>query len=102
MRTSIERRWKRASCTPSRNPPERRHYVRSIVHREGEEWTVQAIEAQGSNILHSMVRANALVVFPEYETELAAGSRVQVMLLGETPSQKPEHVETPTPERVHS
>jgi len=49
-----------------------------------------------------MVRANALVVFPEYETELTAGSRVQVMLLGETPSQKPEHVETPTPERVHS
>ena len=49
-----------------------------------------------------MVRANALVVFPEYETELAAGSRVQVILLEEMPSQKPEQAEAATPERVHS
>ena len=87
---------------PLTKSPERRHYVRAIVYRAGEEWTVQAIEAQGSNILHSMVQANALVVFPEYETELAAGSRVQVILLEKIPSQKPEQVETPAPERVHS
>ncbi|MCE2452750.1 MAG: molybdopterin molybdotransferase MoeA [Nitrospinae bacterium] len=82
FRPSVEARL----LHPLTKSPERRHYVRAIVHRDGEEWTVQAIEAQGSNILHSMVRANALVVFPEYETELAAGSRVKVILLGETPS----------------
>ena len=49
-----------------------------------------------------MVRANGLVVFPEYETELAAGSRVQVILLGETPSEKPEHLEAASLEGVHS
>ena len=98
FRPSVEARL----LHPLTKSPERRHYVRSIVYRDGDEWTVQAIEAQGSNILHSMVRANALVVFPEYETELAAGSRVQVILLEEMPSQKPEQAEAATPERVHS
>lgn len=68
---------------PMRKSPERRHYVRAVAARREEEWTVQAVEAQGSNILHSMVRANALVVFPEFETELAAGAKVQALLLEE-------------------
>ncbi|MEK6710261.1 MAG: gephyrin-like molybdotransferase Glp, partial [Nitrospinota bacterium] len=68
---------------PLRKSPERRHYVRAVAARREEEWTVQAVEAQGSNILHSMVRANALVVFPEFETELRAGARVQALLLEE-------------------
>ena len=49
-----------------------------------------------------MVRANALVVFPEYETELAAGSRVQVILLGEMPAEKPEQFEAASLEGVRS
>ncbi len=79
---------------PMRKSPERRHYVRAVAARREEEWTVQAIEAQGSNILHSMVRANALVVFPEFETELAAGSRVQTFLLeeGSALEEEPEQV----------
>ena len=68
---------------PMRKSPERRHYVRSVAARREEEWTVQAVEAQGSNILHSMVRANALVVFPEFETKLEAGAKVQALLLEE-------------------
>ena len=98
FRTAVEARL----LHPLTKSPERRHYVRSIVYRDGEAWAVRAIEAQGSNILHSMVRANGLVVFPEYETELAAGSRVQVILLGETPHEKPEHLEAASLERVHS
>ena len=98
FRTMVEARL----LHPLTKSPERRHYVRSIVYRDGGEWAVRAIEAQGSNILHSMVRANALVVFPEYETELAAGNRVQVILLGETPSEKPEHLEAASLEGVHS
>ena len=98
FRTMVEARL----LHPLTKSPERRHYVRSIVYRDGGEWAVRAIEAQGSNILHSMVRANGLVVFPEYETELAAGSRVQVILLGKTPSEKPEHLEAASLEGVHS
>ena len=74
---------------PLAKSPERRHYVRSIVYRSQEEWVVQAIEAQGSNILHSMVRANGLIVFPEFQTEFTAGSRVQVILLDEAWNEKP-------------
>ena len=66
---------------PLNKSPERRHYVRAAVAYEDEGWTVKAVEAQGSNIIHSMVRANALIVFPEFETALEAGSRVQVVLL---------------------
>ncbi|MEE9276609.1 MAG: gephyrin-like molybdotransferase Glp [bacterium] len=68
---------------PLRKSPERRHYVRAVAAHRGGEWTVRAIEAQGSNILHSMVRANALVVFPEGETELRAGDRVRTLILEE-------------------
>ena len=74
---------------PLTKSPERRHYVRSIVYRSQEEWVVQAIEAQGSNILHSMVRANGLIVFPEFQTEFTAGSLVQVILLDEAWNEKP-------------
>ena len=74
---------------PLSKSPERRHYVRSIVHRSGDAWDVRAIEAQGSNILHSMVRANGLVIFPEFQTALAAGSRVRVVLLDEALDEKP-------------
>ena len=98
FRASVEARL----LHPLAKSPERRHYVRSVAYRDGEGWAVRAIEAQGSNILHSMVRANALVVFPEYETELAAGSRVQVVLLGGMPAEKPEHVEAASLEGVHS
>lgn len=61
--------------------PERRHYVRARAVYEDGDWTVNAVEAQGSNIIHSMVRANSLIVFPEYETALEAESRVRVLLL---------------------
>jgi len=61
--------------------PERRHYVRAHAVYENGDWTVNAVEAQGSNIIHSMVRANSLIIFPEYETALEAESRVRVLLL---------------------
>ncbi len=68
---------------PLKKSPERRHYVRAVASYEEGEWTVRAIEAQGSNIIHSMLRANALIVFPEYETDLSAESQVQLILLEE-------------------
>jgi molybdopterin molybdotransferase len=66
---------------PLHKTPERRHYVRAVASFKDGEWTVNAVEAQGSNIIHSMVRANSLIVFPEFETDLEAGNQVQVLLL---------------------
>ncbi len=68
---------------PLSKSPERRHYVRALAHWEEEGWTATAVGVQGSNIIQSMVRANALIIFPEYETELAEGCQVQVVLLDE-------------------
>ena len=65
------------------------HVVTAISLAPGQELLdgvgryVRAVEAQGSNIIHSMVRANALLVFPENQTDLPAGSRVEAILLEE-------------------
>jgi len=66
---------------PLHKSPERRHYVRAVASFKDGEWTVNAVESQGSNIIHSMVRANSLIVFPEFKTDLEAESQVQVLIL---------------------
>ncbi len=68
---------------PLRKTPERRHYVRAVISHDNGSWTARAVEAQGSHIIHSMVRANALLVFPENKTDLPAGSQVEAILLEE-------------------
>ncbi len=99
FRTTVEARL----LHPLTKSPERRHYVRSVAYREQGGWVVRAIEAQGSNILHSMVRANGLVIFPEFETELATGSRVQVILLNESSTETPvERLKVDSLERTHT
>ncbi len=61
--------------------PGRRHFVRSVVSLREGNYEVAPLGAQGSNILHSMVRANGLLIFPETLSELKAGSSVKVQLL---------------------
>ncbi len=61
--------------------PGRRHFVRSVVSLRDGNYEVAPLGAQGSNILHSMVRANGLLIFPETMSELRAGSNVKVQLL---------------------
>lgn len=68
---------------PLKKSPERRHYVRSVAIYRENGWEVRAVAAQGSNILHSMVRANSLIVFPEFETGIKPGDSVQVMIIDE-------------------
>ncbi|MED5580114.1 MAG: gephyrin-like molybdotransferase Glp [Nitrospinota bacterium] len=66
--------------------PERRHYVRAVTAFIGDVWEAKPLEVQGSNILHTMVKSNSLVVFPEYETKLEDGKTVEVILLDGTMS----------------
>jgi molybdopterin molybdotransferase len=60
---------------------ERRHYLRARVEQQEGEYRAYLTGEQGSGILSSMVKANALVVIPEEWTCASAGARVQAMLL---------------------
>ncbi len=59
----------------------RRSFLRAIVNREGEGYVARLTGPQGSGILTSMARANALVDVPAEVEMLPAGSAVQAMLL---------------------
>ena len=60
---------------------ELRYFIRGWVRREAGRYYVRSTGEQGSGILKSMVRANALIVLPEAETSIARGTEVQVQLL---------------------
>jgi len=59
----------------------RRHYLRVRVEWEEGEYRAHLTGGQGSGILSSMVKANALAIVPEDWDHVPAGTRVRVMLL---------------------
>jgi molybdopterin molybdotransferase len=61
--------------------PGRRHYMRAVVSSGNDGYVVVTTGSQGSGILHSMVRANGLVVVPEDRESVRAGEKVKVQLL---------------------
>ena len=62
--------------------PTLQHFLRAVVDREGPEpFPVQLTGPQGSGILTSMVKANALLIIPEGNPESPAGSLAQAILL---------------------
>jgi molybdopterin molybdotransferase len=60
---------------------DRRHYARVRVEEHDGEYRAHLTGRQGSGILSSMVKANALAVIPEEWDHAPAGTQVQVMLL---------------------
>ncbi|MFQ5894194.1 MAG: gephyrin-like molybdotransferase Glp [Nitrospinota bacterium] len=85
-------------ASPLRKKEGRRHFVRSVLSRREEGYVAEPIKAQGSHILHSMVQADSLVLFPEEATELPAGSWVRVQLLdGALGGQEEPALVTPAP-----
>jgi molybdopterin molybdotransferase len=71
---------------PITNRSGRENFMRGIVARRaapggGEEWVVRLTGEQGSGILTSMARANALVRLPKSRTRVEAGERVAVWML---------------------
>ncbi|HEX7124432.1 MAG TPA: gephyrin-like molybdotransferase Glp [Thermodesulfobacteriota bacterium] len=58
-----------------------RTFVRAVLRRERGERIVSSTGPQGSGILRSMSRANALIVVPEDVERYEAGARVEVMRL---------------------
>jgi molybdopterin molybdotransferase len=68
----------RATLTgPARSPAGRRSYLRGVL--DGGE--VTPLSGQQSHQVASLGRANALIVVPERETQLAAGQAVDVLVL---------------------
>jgi molybdopterin molybdotransferase len=66
----------------AKSPPGVRQYRRGVLHREaGGGYGVSLIGGPGSHLIASLALSNCLVVVPEEDTEIAAGSNVTVMPL---------------------
>ncbi|MBO0782788.1 MAG: molybdopterin molybdotransferase MoeA, partial [Ktedonobacteraceae bacterium] len=59
----------------------RRHYVRARVEWRAGQLVAYTTGNQGSNIMTSLLDANAFIVVPEGGTEIKAGAKAQAMLL---------------------
>jgi len=59
----------------------RRHYLRVRVEQHKGKYRAYLTGGQGSGILSSMVKANALAIIPEEWTHAPAGARVRVLML---------------------
>jgi molybdopterin molybdotransferase len=66
----------------ARSPRGIRQYRRGVLHREaGGGYGVSFVGGAGSHLVASLALSNCLVVIPEEETEVSAGSQVTVMPL---------------------
>ena len=59
------------------------HFLRVLARAESGQWRVQLTGAQGSGVLTSMVKANALALIAEDTTEIAEGGAVRLHFLDE-------------------
>ena len=64
---------------------ERRHYLRVCLEYQDGAYQAHLTGEQGSGILSSMVKANALAIIPEEWTHAPAGARVSVIMLNYLP-----------------
>ena len=63
--------------SPVRSPAGRRSYLRGVLSGE----KVAPLSGQGSHQIAALGRANALIIVPEWETQLPAGDTVDVVVL---------------------
>jgi molybdopterin molybdotransferase len=75
---------------PLRVPGGLTHFLRAVVEAEGGRLHARLTGPQGSGILTSMTRANALLIVPAEREELAPGEELDAILLDD-----PRHVEEP-------
>ncbi len=61
--------------------PGRREYVRAVTTTQEGHFVTQPTGAQGSGLLHSMTRANSLLILPQESPGASAGEVVTVLLL---------------------
>jgi molybdopterin molybdotransferase len=81
-RTDLERPTVEATLMDRiKHKDNRRHYLRVRVEERDGEYYAYLTGGQGSGILSSMVKANALAIIPEDWDRAPAGARVRVMVL---------------------
>ncbi|MCI0527076.1 MAG: molybdopterin molybdotransferase MoeA, partial [Nitrospira sp.] len=61
--------------------PEKSHFLRGWVEIRDHQYMVRTTGIQDSNVLSSMMAANALIILPEGRTEYRPGEKVEVHLL---------------------
>jgi molybdopterin molybdotransferase len=66
---------------PIASSPGRENYIRAIVSREGDHYVARATGAQGSEILTSMSKANALLIVDEKTRVVEVGQPVRALML---------------------
>jgi molybdopterin molybdotransferase len=59
----------------------RESYIRALVSREGQGYIAHLAGAQGSNIISSLVKANALLIVPEGVRRVAAGAALSAVMI---------------------
>jgi molybdopterin molybdotransferase len=59
----------------------RESYIRALVSRSKEGYAARVTGAQGSNIISSLVKANALLIVPEGVKRVAAGERLTAVMI---------------------
>lgn len=59
----------------------RESYIRAVVTKEGETYTAVTTGGQGSHIMTSLVKANALLVVPEGVTDVSPGTTLSAMMI---------------------
>ena len=80
--TALYRRTVRVTTEePLSTPGRLTHFLRSVVRETPDGWRARLTGPQGSGILTSMVRANALLIVPEEVEHLAAGAALTALLL---------------------
>src|SRR5262249_14279142 len=75
---------------PVRVGPKLQHFLRAVVTESATGLDARLTGPQGSGILTSMLRANALVILPEGQFETSAGATADALLLDD-----PHHVDSP-------
>jgi molybdopterin molybdotransferase len=66
---------------PIESSPGRENYIRAIVSREGDHYVARSTGAQGSEILTSMAKANALLIVDEKTRVVEAGQPIRALML---------------------
>jgi molybdopterin molybdotransferase len=59
----------------------RQSYIRAVVSRDGQGYTAVTTGGQGSHMMTSLVKANALVIVPEGVKYVAAGERLRALMI---------------------
>ena len=97
--TNLEKPKLRAVLQETVTNSGRRHYMRAVVSRSGDQYSVTTrgsdVNVQGSGILSSLVWANALMIVPENVTHVPAGTLVDVEMNGPIVEQSDHEVASP-------